>query len=620
MRRNGVIRLGGTAAGCAALALLLLSGCGGAGGGGRAPACLPSTLEHDATLPRTAVSVSPAPGTGTASALTQISFLGAPPGSISEVSVRGSRSGAHEGRLQPYSQGDGASFLPERPFSAGERVTVHARVGGRPAEFSFSVATPYPTATVGPFPNPPASPAEYESFRTEPGTQAPVLNVTLPDRDPAAGDIFMTNGPGPGSYGALIYTPQGRLVWFHQMPAGLNAEDLNVQSYEGRRDLTFWQGKVLSLGFGQGEDVVMDSSYRLITTVRGGNGLKADLHDFQIAPGHIAYITAFNPVRCDLSPAGGPRDGVIIDTAVQQIDMRSGLVRWEWHSLDHVAVQEAENSAPANTPWDWFHLNSIDPLSNGDIFISARSTWAGYLLQRGSGRILWRLGGNKSSFKLGPGAKTAWQHDGRMLNGKEVTFFDNGSNPLVHHKSRAVRIALDFATHRATLRSSFTHPSALLSASQGNVQTLASGNTVVGYGLIAAISEYSPSGALLFDAHMPLDEASYRAFRFPWQGRPSSPPAVEANLNNTGEETLVRASWNGATEVASWRVLAGDRPDALSARATVPSAGFESSAIVPAPYRYAAVQALSSSGQVLGTSRTEPVGSYAASFPGTASR
>jgi hypothetical protein len=220
---------------------------------------------------------------------------------------------------------------------------------------------------------------------------------------------------------------------------------------------------------------------------------------------------------------------------------------------------------------------------------------------------------------MGPGTRTAWQHDGRILPDGEVTFFDNGSNPPIHHASRAVRIALDFATHTASLRASFTHPGLpLLSGSQGNVQTLASGNSVAGYGLIGAVSEFGPSGTLLFDAHLPLDETSYRAFRFPWSGQPASPPAVAANLNNTSEETIVYASWNGATGVAAWRVLAGEHPGSLSARATVPATGFESSAILPARYAYAAVQALGPEGRVLAGSRPAGVRSYAASFaPGT---
>ncbi len=492
---------------------------------------------------------------------------------------------------------------------------MSAVIGPRHIDYGFRVDTPYSTAGVPPFANPAAAPADYQSFDTLPGVQAPLFTVAAADRDPAAGDIFLTNGPGAGAYGALIYTPQGRLVWTHQLTGGVTVENLSVQTYDGQRDLTFWQGRVPDLGFGLGEDVIMNSHYQTVATVRGGNGLEADLHDFQITSGGTAYITAYNPIRCDLSSAGGPRNGVLIDTAVQEIDMRTGLVRWEWHSLDHVAVNESETSPPASTPWDWFHLNSIDPQPDGNVLISARSTWAAYEIQGGSGDILWRLGGLKSSFRMGPGTQTAWQHDGRMLPDGDVTLFDDGSDPPVHSQSRAVRIALDLRTHEAVLRAAYAHASPpLLAPSQGNAQTLAGGETVVGWGGVPAISEYAPNGSLLFDAHLSFDLIFYRGFRFPWIGRPLSPPSAAANRNNTGEETIVAMSWNGATEVASWRVLAGNRPGSLLPQTTIAPTGFETSTVLTKRYAYAAVQALNSAGEVLGTSSTVPVRTYAASL------
>jgi hypothetical protein len=570
------------------------------------PSCLPTTLNHSAELAGLPVDVSPAPETGTANPHTQISFLGVPAADVHGVSVAGERSGPHAGRLEGYSQGDGASFVPDAPFDAGEHVTVHATIaragGAKPVAFGFRVDTPYSTATVPPFPNPPAPPADYQSFATLPGVQAPIMRVRVADHDPAAGDILTSNGPSAGRYGPLIYTPQGHLVWFKQLSGDLSAENLSVQSYEGRRDLTFWQGKVLSLGFGQGEDVVLNDRYQTVARVPGGNGLRADLHDFEIAAHQIAYATAYNPIRCDLSSVEGTHDGTILDAAVQEIDMRSGLVRWEWHSLDHVGVTESETTPPKGTPWDWFHLNSIDLQPDGSLFISARSTWAGYQLQAGSGRILWRLGGLKSSFKMGPGTKTAWQHDGRVLSDGEVTFFDNGSNPPIHGQSRAVGITLDFKARQARLHSLYTHPNPLLSVSQGNMQTLPNGNAVVGYGSIPEVSEYAKDGSLLFDAHLPFVMSSYRSVRFPWSGHPQSPPATIAELNSTREETIVHVSWNGATGLSSWRVFAGASPSSLRAQATIPASDFESSTILPKKYTYVQAQALDRAGRVLGAS------------------
>jgi hypothetical protein len=570
-------------------------------------------VQHDAAISGARVEVSPAPGTDTANPYTQVSFLGAAVTNIHDVAVEGSRSGYHHGHVYGYDQGDGGSFVAEKPFDTGESVSaVVGPVGGeRRISYGFHVATPYPTNGIPGFPNPPAPASAEQSFASEPNLHPPALAVTAADQDPAAGDLLMTSGPGPGQFGPLIFTPQGRLVWFDALPQGANALDLNVQSYEGQRDLTWWQGRVLSVGFGEGEDVVMDANYQTVATVKAGNGYEADLHDFQIAAHGVAYITAYNLMRCDLTSLGGARNGVIIDTVIQAVDMKTGLVRWEWHSLDHVWAGESHAPVPSNaTPWDYFHLNSIDPEPDGNLLISGRSTWAAYQLQSGSGEILWRLGGTNSSFAMGPGTKTAWQHDARMQPDGTITFFDDGSNPRIHYQSRGVRVALDTSNHTARLLTTFSHPeSPLLADSQGNMQTLTNGNVVLGWGAVPSVSEMAPNGRLLLDVHMPPGYSSYRAFRFVWQGHPLSTPALAARLLATHDSTAVFASWNGATEVASWRVLAGPNPSSLTAQATMPDSGFESTVTFPDqdpshPYPYVAVQALGSAGQLLGTSAT----------------
>jgi hypothetical protein len=623
MRRNGYIVLLVAAVAWVTVAVVL--GTGARSGAhtvvppsGPSPACLPATLNHSAALEGTPVDVSPAPGTDTASPQTQISFLGTPVTDIQDVAVVGSRSGYHYGHVNGYFQGDGGSFVPDKPFDTGERVLVRAVLGPAGAQhgtsFAFRIAYPYPTDGLPGFPNPPAPASSDQSFVSAPGLHAPILDVTAADRDPGAGDLMMTVGPGPGQYGPLIYSPQGQLVWFEHLANGLSALNLSVQPYEGQNDLTWWQGRVLALGFGQGEYMVMDPNYQTVATIHAGNGYEADLHDFQIAPHGVAYVTAYSAIRCDLTPVGGVRNGVMLDTAVQELDMKTGLVRWEWHSLDHVGVSESHTPVPTTaTPWDWFHLNSIDPEPNGNVLVSGRSTWAAYQLQGGSGEILWRLGGTKSSFALASGAATAWQHDARMQPDGSVTFFDNGSNPRIHYQSRGVRLAIDQASHTARLVRSYPHPGApLLADSQGNVQTLAGENVVIGWGAIPSVSELAKNGALLFDAHLPPGSSSYRAFRFPWAGHPLSSPAVSARVLSTGDSTAVFASWNGATEVASWRVLAGPSSDALAPAATMPYSGFESSVTYPNTYaehkvEYVAVQALGAAGQLLATSPTAQV-------------
>jgi hypothetical protein len=577
---------------------------------GPSPSCSLQSLNRSAALSGTTVDVSPAPDSDTANPGTQVSFRGTPVTNIHDVSVEGSSSGYHHGHLYGYFQGDGGSFVPEKPFAAGEQVAVRALVGPaggeRHVSFGFRVSTPYPTGGIPGFPDPPASPAAYQSFVSAPELHPPILTVSTPDLDPRAGDVLLTSGPGPGQYGPLIYTPQGRLVWFGALPKGVNALNLSVQSYEGQRDLTWWQGRVVGLGFGQGVDIVMDDNYQTVATVRAGNGYEADLHDFQIASGNVAYLTVYNAMRCDLSSVGGVRNGVIVDTAVQQVDMKTGLVRWEWHSLDHVGVAESHAPVPTTAiPWDSFHLNSIDVEPDGNLLLSGRSTWAAYQVQAGSGSILWRLGGTNSSFTMGHGTETAWQHDARLQPDGTITLFDDGSNPRIHYQSRGIRVALDTTSHRARLLASYPHPSGpLLADSQGNMQTLPDGNALIGWGAIPSVTEIDKGGRALLDAHMPAGFSSYRAFRFPWSGHPLSAPSVSARVLVTGDSTAVAASWNGASDVASWRVLAGSSPSALTARASMPDSGFESTVTFPDAYAYVAVQALGPTGALLGTSPT----------------
>ena len=600
-----------------------------------APSCLPApvAINTSAQLPGSHVTVSPGYGSGTADPATQISFLGAPANKIQVLSVTGTTSGKHAGVLRPYSQGDGASFVPSKPFAPGEKVIVRVQLAGKTYGYYFTVDTPWSTAGVGPFPNPTAPASDEQTFVTMPGVQAPTLTVTSPDEDPSAGDILTTNGPGPGRYGPLIYSPQGRLIWFDQLAGGLVGDDLAVQRYQGRRDLTFWEGKVLALGYGVGEDVIMNSRYQTVATIKGGNGLEPDLHELQLGANGVAYVTAYNPIRCNLSSASGPRNGVMLDATFEAIDVKTGLVRFEWHALDHVNVNDSQTSPPPNRAWDWFHLNSIDPEPNGDIFLSARNTWAGYQIDGATGKILWTLGGLASSFKMGAGTQTAWQHDGRVAPDGQITFFDDGSDPpvlnrgsgssSVNAQARGVRIAIDLADHRATLVASYAHPGEpLLAGSQGDMQTLPDGNTLVGFGGVPQITELGHGGKVLFDAHLPYDMIFYRAYRAPWSALPASRPALSASLNNVGE-TIVRMSWNGATGVASWRVLAGAHAGALSSRAVVADSGFESSAELVGGngigalgnLGYVAVQALSPSGAVLATSATVRIASYASADP-----
>jgi hypothetical protein len=582
------------------------------------PSCTPARLNVSAALAGSRVTVSPAPDSRDASVSTQISMLGPPPGALSGVSVNGSLSGAHAGRLAAYSQGDGASFLPAKPFTQGEKVSVRAtlRDGAKaiPLAWSFTAAVQDHGGVAGGSPRPAPQRAAYQSFRSRPDLQPPAVAVTTHAAGTATGDIFVAPYSGPGQYGPMILAEDGSLVWFKALsPTGTRASDFRVQSYEGKPVLTWWQDPLVAGGQSKAGEVIMDSSYKQLAVVRAGNGYQPDLHEFQITPQGTALITVYDGIDCDLSGVGGPRDAAVADTLFQQIDLKTGLVMYEWHSLDHVALSDSYASArhsSRTTPFDYFHINAVDVKGDGDLLVDARNTWAAYDVDPRSGRVRWTLGGKHSSFRMGGATPTAWQHDAREQPDGTITFFDNGATPAVHPQSRAIEVRLDAQRKTAALVRSDVHPGkALVAGSQGNVQALAGGAWMVGWGEVPYISEFSAGGKLLFDAHMPASYESYRAYRLAWSASPSEPPALAAVRSKSGRGATVYASWNGATDVASWRVLAGASPSALAVAGQAPRTGFETAVSVAAAPAgsYVQAQALNASGAVIGVSRAKRI-------------
>ncbi len=549
---------------------------------------------------------------------TQISFLGVPAGDISDVSADGSLTGSHPGRLEAYSQGDGASFLPEQPFRPGETVTVQGQVragrGLQAFSYSFSVAYPdpisYGTQLSKPRAVPPAG--SVQSFRSAPGLEAPTIDVDTDDAGVSSGDIFMAPYSGPGPDGPAIFTSQGQLVWMDVLPGEMKATNLQVQSYEGQPVLTWWQGYIPEQGFGLGEEVVANASYKQILHIKAGNGNLADLHDFRLEPNHAALLTVFRTIHCDLSSVDGPKDAAITDTSFQEVDVRTGLVRREWTSVDHVSLGESYSSALQSStewPFDFFHINTVDPREDGTMLLSSRNTSALWVIDDQTGRVLEKIGGKKSSVKMELGAQTAFQHDAMTLPDGDISIFDNGGSPFgesySHQESRGLVVAVGGSGNTDSVVQELKHPTSMKAGSQGDVQQLPNGNWFVGWGQEPYFSEYTSSGQLIYDAHMwavpkEFETESYRAYRFEWKAAPYWPPSIAAQKAGSAVEAW--ASWNGATEVASWRLLGGSSPEQLTPIGSATNNGFETTLHGQAE-PYLAVQALNATGEVIGNSK-----------------
>ncbi len=571
-----------------------------------------------------ALHVIPFPGTPDASPHSQIAFSSLAPSELRSVTVIASRSGIHTGHLNALPDGGGTAFVPNVPFAAGDHVEVTAvlrspqagTASGAPGatriSFSFTVQQPLdgapPEAVLANVTHRPTDRPGRVEYRSAPKLDPPRVMMTS-DRDSTSGDIFLTPHNG-GPSGPMILDSDGQLVWFHPVQRG--AFNLEVQHYRGSPVLTWWQGGV-GHGQGHGTDVILNRSYKPVAVLHAGNGYIADLHEFQITRQGTALIDAYALVPYNLTSVGGPANGKVWDCVIQELDIKTGKVLWEWHALGHVPIDDSHATLHPGRAYDYFHLNAIEQLPDGNLLVSARNTWAVYKINRVTGQVMWELGGRHSNFHMGKGTTFEWQHDPHLTGENTLTLFDDADYPREERQSSAKKMRVNIAARTVVLEHRYTHHPPLLAGAMGSVQLLPRGNVMVGWGNASDFSEYTKSGHQIFNGTLPLGTNSYRAYRFPWTGQPDDGPALTVTPLANGDVNLY-ASWNGATQVASWRVLDGSSKGSLTPLMTSRRTNFETVITLASEPRYLAVQALSASGHVLGTSHPHSDPAHVATF------
>ena len=452
----------------------------------------------------------------------------------------------------------------------------------------------------------PARAGSAPGFRSRPDLKPPAVEVTRASGRTAEGYLFAAakNGPGesyPAQDGPMILDGEGRLVWFRPVEAEeRDAMDFKAQQYRGEPVLTWWEG--VHAGYGRGEYVIADSSYREIRRLRAGNGYAGDHHEFLLTSRGTALVTIYHETPADLSAAGGREEDVVVDGIAQELDVETGEVLFEWHSLEHVDVAESyyELTPDLEEPYDYFHINSVEEDGPDHLLVSARRTSTVYRIDRRTGEIAWRLGGKRSDFEMGENARFAFQHDARRQPDGTITLFDNKGEAM-DEPSRGVRLRLDEGAMTAELVAEYAVPEDPFATYQANVQQLSNGNVFVGWGSAPFFSEHAKAGELLFEARFPEEVESYRAFRFPWRGSPETRPDLSAEFGS-GEGVTLYASWNGATEVETWEVLAGPDADGLEVVGSAPRRGFETKISARTGRPFVAVRAKDGAGRELGTS------------------
>jgi len=470
------------------------------------------------------------------------------------------------------------------------------------------------------------------SFWSAPGLHPPKATADKPvfARQLATSGYFMAanfynlNSPTPmvGQSGPFIFDNKLQPVWFHPVPTNVVANNLQVQRYQGRPVLAWWQGVVNNVGATvSGAYVIVDQHYKPVATLTGQGGWVLSLHDFQIS-GHVAWVSAYKNIPMNLTPYGGPANGVLVDFAVQEYDLTTGRLLGTWDALHHVPPSQSKQSANVVVsgkaiPWDAYHGNSIQLVGSNKFLISLRNTWAAYLVDANPSNLdapttEWTLSGNQkiSTYSLPTKASFHWQHDVRLGSNNVVSVFDDACGAITGSKksgpasaaSRGLVLRLNTSIHPGSLVAQYPRARNFEVFFLGSTQVLGGGNVLVGWGSTPFFSEFSKAGKTLLDVRWPGPDVTYRVLRQKWVGTPSYPPNG-AVRKQTGK-TTVYASWNGATLVAAWRVLAGSSQTRLST--VVSRAGkswFETAISVPGNHTWFEVQALGSNGRVIGVSK-----------------
>ncbi len=470
--------------------------------------------------------------------------------------VTGSESGVHAGRVVLADDHETVIFEPDRAFAPGEAVAVTVDPGIRTArgEVLDGVAFEF---TVSPKAAPPMD-GEATVNNCDPSDDVvglpadfPAISVTVPASDTAEGYLFLASLRWPGadpstrSY-LLILDDSGEPVYYKRC---LYSLDFKRQP---NGMLTYWD-------YGDNFFNVMDASYTVVDTVQAGNGYEINRHDLQILPSGHYLFTIYDPQPVDMSEvvAGGDPNATVIGFVVQELDASKNVV-FEWRSWDHFEITDSNQDLTASTI-DYVHGNSVELDSDGNLLICSRHLDEVTKIDRGTGDVIWRLGGKRNEFVfLNDARGFSYPHDARRLSNGHLTIFDNG-NTLSPEYSRALEYAVDEDGKTVELVWEYRNVPDSFGPHWGNVQRLPNGNTMIGWGdATPTLTEVMTDGTKALELDLVGQISTYRAFRSPWQGNPAYPPSL---LVEAESPTLtLRYSWNGATEVVSYHVRGGRTP------------------------------------------------------------
>ena len=423
----------------------------------------------------------------------------------------------------------------------------------------------------------------------------PLITITVPASNTAPGYLFFASfgsTQGKTSY-LLILDDQGEVVYYRP--------DSHYYLTDFKRQptgsLTFFSGEGY-LATAYGEYSEMNASYDITATWQFGAPDLAEVHDLQLIPGGRALLMTYEHKERDLSAYGGLTNTIFADTVIQEVDSARN-VYFNWRLIDHFPITATYLSLTTAVV-DHSHGNAVELDTDGNMLLSSRHLSEITKINRQTGQVMWHLGGKQNEFNFVNDGGFSFQHDIRRLPNGNISLWDNGNQKIPPY-SRAVEYEIDEVSKVITRVWEYRNTPDVFSAFMGNVQTLENGNRFLGWGGPRnLISEIGADGSKRFEMTMDASHGViYRAFRFPWQGFPATTPTLVITDVVSGAPTLYY-SWNGATEIAFYRVESSPVEGLFTRTLTQTRTGFETStplANLPADLCFVRVMPVDKQGQ-----------------------
>jgi hypothetical protein len=470
------------------------------------------------------------------------------------IRVTGERSGKFETGLVLSTDGRTIVARPDRLFEPGETVTVDmsgalTTTDGRPVPpFSFAfIVTPLREpvrmqrvedfdAPEGVRLLPPVESRAPIARRDSVPSDFPQIRIDSVD-NPAPGNLFLSvarDMPGVGWY-LMILDNAGQPVWYaktlHHYPTAFQRQSNGLLSYADIRE-EYWFA-----GGGYSTHKILDTSLAVIDSFQCGNGYIADNHDFALLPNGHALIYAYDvqPVDMSLLVPGGNPAAMVSGSIIQELDAQRNVI-FQWRSWDYIPVLDTYQNT-LGAAFDYIHVNGILQDTDGNIIVCTRLTSEIIKIDRQTGDIIWRMGGKHNQFAfVGDHAENAphyfsFPHSPSLLPNGNLLLFDNGFKKTPQY-SRAVEYALDQSAKTATMVWEYRRTPDAFAATQGSVQRLPNGNTMIGWGSASiaqqlAATEVTPDGRTVFEMSFPQGVVSYAVYRYVW---PDPAPAAKVTV------------------------------------------------------------------------------------------